>query len=196
MQYKMSELSPEEKARWANHLKTKRKMSRYPENIFTPTIFRAKNPPETSRSGRPCQCCRQGKFAEKVFLNDNLRMIFWRKEQKKTMKKKKKGKRTLGMTSWIEERRNRESDFLKKKKIKEKELREWLLEEEKKKVMRIISWIWKERKIVTRMIEVKGTLSESRPKVIAISWNCRWGWKREFIFIKYNKEVGTTRSSR
>ena len=38
-------------------------------------IFRANNPPEMSRSGRPCQCCRQEKCAEKVFLNDNLRMI-------------------------------------------------------------------------------------------------------------------------
>ena len=84
--------SPDQKARWANHLKTKRKMSRYPENIFTPTIFRAKNRPETSRSGRPCQCCRQEKCAEKVFLNDNLRMISRRKEQKKTYEEEEERK--------------------------------------------------------------------------------------------------------
>ena len=91
MKYKMSESSPEEESRWANHLKTKRKMSRYPD-IFTLNIFRANNPPEMSRFGRPCQCCRQEKCAEKVFLNDNLRMISRRKEQKKTYEEEEERK--------------------------------------------------------------------------------------------------------
>ena len=45
----------------------------------------------------------------------------------------------------------------------------------------------KRKKTVTRKFsriesKVKGTLSESRPKVIAISWNCRRGWKTIFLY--------------
>ena len=60
------------------------------------------------------------------------------KSRKKPMKKKKKGNRTLSMASWIKEGGKGESDFLKKKR-KEKDLWEWLLEEKREKIE---LWEW------------------------------------------------------
>ena len=116
----MTKSCPDQKCKIPNHLQTKKQNKQI---IWTPnanetlprkhiytdqwsvTIFRAKNRPETSRSGRPCQCCKQEKCAEKVFLNDNLRMISWRGEKKPV--KKKKGKRSFW--GWLLNKRGKES---------------------------------------------------------------------------------------